>query len=164
MFHPEAMSVVRAISGQKSATASSFFFFGGNLGFAIGPLLVAWLTHDWGTHAAIWMMIPTLVAFCFLVANTGVISKPAILEFSKRHRDALVPLMNWFRITRRADWGSLADVRRDFAHADIVGRRTVFDIHGNDYRLIARVNYKTGRVFILHILTHQDYSKGDWKR
>ena len=92
------------------------------------------------------------------------IGKPAILEFSERHRDALVPLMNWYRITRRADGGSLADARRDFAHADIVGRRTVFNIHGNDYRLIARVNYKTRRVFLLHILTHVEYSKGDWKR
>lgn len=92
------------------------------------------------------------------------ISKPVILKFSERHPDALVPLMNWYRITGRADWGSLADVRRDFAHADIVGRRTVFNVHGNHYRLIARVNYRTKRVFILHILTHVEYSKGDWKR
>jgi mRNA interferase HigB len=93
-----------------------------------------------------------------------VISKPAILKFSEKHANALVRLMNWYRITKRADWGSLADVRSDFAHADIVGRRTVFNIHGNEYRLIARVNYKTKRVFILHILTHVEYSKGDWKR
>ena len=92
------------------------------------------------------------------------ISKPAILEFSERHRDALVPLMNWYRITKRADWRSLAEVRNDFAHADIVGRRTVFNIHGNHYRLIARVNYKSKRVFILHVLTHVDYIKGEWKR
>ena len=93
-----------------------------------------------------------------------VISKPAILKFSEKHPDALVPLMNWYRITKRADWSSLADVRSDFAHADIVGRRTVFNVHGNDYRLIARVNYRTKRVFILHIFTHVEYSKGDWKR
>ena len=92
------------------------------------------------------------------------ISKPAILRFSERHRDALVPLLNWYRITKRADWGSPVDVRKDFAHADVVGRRTVFNIHGNDYRLIARVSYKAKRVFILHILTHVEYSKGDWKR
>lgn len=93
-----------------------------------------------------------------------VIGKPAILKFSEWRRDALVPLMNWYRIAKKADWGSLAEVRRDFSHADIVGRRTVFNIHGNDYRLIARVNYKSKRVFILHILTHLVYSKGDWKR
>jgi mRNA interferase HigB len=58
-----------------------------------------------------------------------VISKPAIRKFADMHPDALAPLMNWYRITKRADWGSLADVRSDFAHADIVGRRTVFNIH-----------------------------------
>ena len=75
-----------------------------------------------------------------------------------------MPLLNWYRITKRADWDSLADVRRDFAHADAVGRRTVFNIHGNHYRLIARINYLTKRVFILNILTHVQYSKGDWKK
>jgi mRNA interferase HigB len=93
-----------------------------------------------------------------------VIGMPAIVAFSEKHHDALVPLMNWYRIAKRADWNSLAEVRSDFAHADVVGRRTVFDIHGNDYRLIARVNYRTRRVFILHILTHVAYSKGGWKR
>ena len=76
----------------------------------------------------------------------------------------MVPLMNWYRITKTAQWNSLAEVRRDFAHADSVGRRTVFNIHGNHYRLIARVNYQTRRVFILHILTHVECSKGGWKR
>jgi mRNA interferase HigB len=93
-----------------------------------------------------------------------VISKPAILKFAEGRHDALAPLINWYRITRRADWSSLVDVRSDFAHADIVGRRTVFNIHGNNYRLITRINYKTKRVFILYILTHVEYSKGDWKQ
>jgi mRNA interferase HigB len=92
-----------------------------------------------------------------------VISRPVILRFSQKHPDALVPLMNWYRITCKASWNSLVDVRSDFGHADPVGRRTVFNIHGNKYRLIARVNYETKRVFILHILTHAEYSKGDWK-
>jgi mRNA interferase HigB len=72
--------------------------------------------------------------------------------------------MNWYRITRRANWRTLADVRIDFAHADVVGRRTVFNIHGNDYRLIARVNYRTRKVFVLYILTHAEYIKGVWKQ
>jgi mRNA interferase HigB len=93
-----------------------------------------------------------------------VISRAAILEFAEEHADALVPLMNWYRITKKADWHSLAEVRNDFSHADVVGRRTVFNIHGNHYRLIARVNYRTGRVFILHILAHIEYEKGNWKR
>jgi mRNA interferase HigB len=93
-----------------------------------------------------------------------VLSKPAILNFAKKHPKAPVPLMNWYRITRGTDWKSLADMRRSFAHADVVGRRTVFNIHGNDYRLIARMNYEKKRVFILHILTHAEYTKGAWKQ
>ena len=92
------------------------------------------------------------------------ITKRAIFRFGKKYPDALAPLMNWYRITRRAKWRNLADVRVDFAHADVVGRRTVFNIHGNDYRLIARVNYRTRKVFILYILTHADYIKGVWKQ
>lgn len=84
MFHPEGLSVVRAISGNKAATASSIFFFGGNLGFAVGPLLVAWLTQNWGTHAAVWMMIPTLVAMGFLAANTAEIRRPAAERLAVR--------------------------------------------------------------------------------
>jgi hypothetical protein len=57
-----------------------------------------------------------------------------------------------------------ASARNDFSHADAVGRRTVFNIHGNHYRLVARVNYRTGRVFIPHILTHVEYNKGAWIR
>lgn len=72
--------------------------------------------------------------------------------------------MNWYRVTNRADWNSLTDVRTDFGHADIVGRRTVFNIHENHYRLITRVNYRSERVFILHVLTHAEYSKGGWKQ
>lgn len=92
------------------------------------------------------------------------ITKRAILKFGKKHPAAWVPLMNWYRIVRRAKWRNLADVRVDFAHADVVGRRTVFNIHGNDYRLIARVNYQTRKVFILYILSHADYDKGVWQQ
>ena len=93
-----------------------------------------------------------------------VISRGAILEFSRKHADAYVPLMNWYRITKRAEWKNLADVRRDFSHAGVVGRRTVFNIKGNQYRLIARVNYRTRRVFILYILTHEEYARGAWNK
>jgi mRNA interferase HigB len=93
-----------------------------------------------------------------------IISRQAIIEFAERHPDALVPLMNWYRIAKAANWHSIVDTRRDFSHADSVGRRTVFNVHGNHYRLIARVNYVSKRIFILRILTHAEYSKGGWKQ
>jgi len=72
-------------------------------------------------------------------------------------------LSNWLGIKRKAKWGNFTELRRDFGSADQVGRRTVFNIAGNKYRLIARVNYRTQRVFILHIMSHDEYSKGNWE-
>ena len=48
--------------------------------------------------------------------------------------------------------------------ADIVERLTVFNIGGNDFRLIARVEYQRQEVYIRAVLTHAEYSKEDWKR
>jgi len=86
-----------------------------------------------------------------------VISRGAILDFAKTHADAYVPLMNWYRITKRADWKNLADVRRDFSHADVVGRRTVFNIKGNHYRLDVQISYATKVVLVKRIGTHAEY-------
>ena len=92
-----------------------------------------------------------------------VISRKAIRDFVVSHPDALPSLNNWYGITRKAQWKSFAELRTDFGSADQVGRRTVFNISGNKYRLIARVNYRTARVFILHVLKHAEYTKGEWK-
>lgn len=100
MFHPEALSVVRAVSGHKTASGSSIFFFGGNLGFALGPLLVAWLTHRWGTHAAIWMLVPTLVALGVLALNARAIRQPAmVLTVPHAHHGTTPRYQNLWLVT-----------------------------------------------------------------
>ena len=71
--------------------------------------------------------------------------------------------MYWYYITKRACWTSLADVREDFRHADVVGLFTVFNIAGNKCRLIAAIKYRWGVVYIREILTHLEYNKGKWK-
>jgi mRNA interferase HigB len=72
-------------------------------------------------------------------------------------------LSNWLVIARKARWRNFAELREDFGSADQVGRRTVFNIAGNKYRLIGRVNYQTQKVFILRIMKHAEYLKGEWK-
>ena len=57
---------------------------------------------------------------------------------------------------RASDWSHFPDLKQSFPSADIVGRRTVFDILGNRFRLIARVNYRTKLVFVLHVPTHAE--------
>ena len=91
-----------------------------------------------------------------------VISRSAIREFTRAHPEAVEPLAHWFLVSRRASWSSLADVRRDFRHADIVGKYTVFNIGGNKFRLIATIKYKWQVVYIRQILTHAEYDEGAW--
>ncbi len=68
-FHPEALSAVRAVSGDKPASGTSFFFFGGNLGFALGPFLATLLIAAYGAPGALGMIAPTLLATGTLFAQ-----------------------------------------------------------------------------------------------
>ncbi len=70
----------------------------------------------------------------------------------------------WYRVAKKAEWKNLTDVRRVFPSADVVEGFTVFNIKGNAYRLITEINYQTGRIFLRHVLTHAEYSKGGWRR
>jgi mRNA interferase HigB len=93
-----------------------------------------------------------------------VISRRAIREFAKRHREALEPLLHWANATESADWRSPGDVRGTFNTADFVGDLTVFNVGGNRYRVIAFVHYRQRAVYIKGVLTHKEYDKGAWKR
>ena len=89
-------------------------------------------------------------------------SRGALVEFWQRHPDAKPSLEAWYTVVRGAK--TPAEMKTIYANADLVGCRTVFNIAGNKYRLIARVNYQTQRVFVLHILTHAKYDRRDWKQ
>ena len=91
-----------------------------------------------------------------------VLSRKAIREFAQIHPEAIEPLTHWYLVARRASWSSLAAVRRDFRHADIAGKYTVFNIGGNNFRLIATIKYRWQVVYIRAILTHAEYDKGAW--
>ncbi len=97
------------------------------------------------------------------------IIKPSrILEFAKAHPKAAPSLLRWLQITKKVRWRNLVDTRRDFPHADEVRVAsfrpvTIFNICGNDFRLITAIHYDTGKVFILDFLSHSDYDKNHWK-
>ena len=93
-----------------------------------------------------------------------VISRKKLKEAATKHAGLEGPLDAWFRIAKRALWKSLADIRKTLSSADSVGKWTVFNIKGNQYRLIAEINYSAGRIYIRHVLTHAEYDKGGWKQ
>lgn len=97
-----------------------------------------------------------------------IISMRQLRQWGQRYPDARTALEAWAEVTEGAEWGSLMDVRRDFRTADGVvvssGRTvTVFNIRGNNYRMITAIHYRGGRVYLLRFLTHGDYDKDDWK-
>jgi mRNA interferase HigB len=98
-----------------------------------------------------------------LAGGMHVISRKRLKEAVTRHGDLEAQLDAWFRIVKRADWKNLAEVRKTFSSADVVGKWTIFNIKGNRYRLITEINYSFGRIYIRHVLTHAEYDRGIWK-
>jgi mRNA interferase HigB len=93
----------------------------------------------------------------------NVISLKKIREFIAIHRDAVSSLAAWYKTAKRANWQNLADVKLVYPSADLVGRYTVFNIGGNKYRLIARMVYRSQTLFIVALMTHEEYDLGKWK-
>ena len=76
-------------------------------------------------------------------------------DFWKRHPDAEQPLKAWYDEARTAIWTNPQDIKRHYARASFVGRnRVVFNIKGNDYRLIVAVAYRFQAVTITFVGTH----------
>lgn len=92
-----------------------------------------------------------------------VISKKKLREFWALHPKAKSPLEAWYQLAKHAKWSSFAEVRRTLKSADRVGRFVVFDIGGNKFRLIVVIHFNRGKLFVRHVLTHNEYDKGKWK-
>lgn len=89
-----------------------------------------------------------------------VVKKKTIVEYFATHPDAKVALEDWYEKAANAQWKNFADLRRTFGSADNVGgKRIVFNIKGNDYRLVAIVLYRIGMIYVRFIGTHSEYSR-----
>jgi mRNA interferase HigB len=92
-----------------------------------------------------------------------VVTKKRLTEFAAMHAGAAIPLDVWYRVAKAAEWKSLVDVKDAYPQADYVAPYTVFNIKGNTYRLITKIEYRFQKIFIKHVLTHADYNKDEWK-
>ncbi|MEM7113432.1 MAG: type II toxin-antitoxin system HigB family toxin [Chloroflexota bacterium] len=92
-----------------------------------------------------------------------IISPKTIREFWDEHPQAESALRSWVVRVHQAKWQNFAELRSDFPSADLVGRLTVFNIGGNNYRLIVRVEFWLQKVFVRHVLMHSEYDKENWK-
>lgn len=91
-----------------------------------------------------------------------ILSRKALREFWEQHPDAKEPLQAWYREVEQEDWDTPAKVKAKYGNASIVGNnRVVFNIKGNTYRLVVKINYPARIVFVRFIGTHAEYDAVD---
>lgn len=91
-----------------------------------------------------------------------VIAIARLRQFWEKHPDAEVPLRAWYAAASRAQWRTPADIKAAYRNASFLANdRVVFNIKGNDYRLVVAVRYEKGIMFIRFIGTHREYDRID---
>jgi mRNA interferase HigB len=93
-----------------------------------------------------------------------VISRKALTVFWKKYPDSKKPLLRWFKIMNQTTFKDFNALRIVFSSADKVDDLVVFNIGGNNYRLITSIHFNRKKVYVRHVLTHKEYDKGDWKQ
>lgn len=91
-----------------------------------------------------------------------VIAKKYLTAYGQKHPDADQPLRAWHDEAAKADWRTPGDIKAQYRNASIVGNnRVVFNIKGNDHRLIVAVAYRFGALYIKFVGTHEEYDRID---
>lgn len=89
-----------------------------------------------------------------------VIAKKTLKDFWEKHPDCEQQLKAWYQEAEDAKWKEPNDVKKDYPSASILeDNRVVFNIKGNHYRLIVKINYSYGMVWIRFAGTHAQYDK-----
>ncbi|MEO6882741.1 MAG: type II toxin-antitoxin system HigB family toxin [Bacteroidia bacterium] len=89
-----------------------------------------------------------------------VIAKKNLRNFWTKHNDCESQLMAWYHEANKAKWKNPTQIKREFPTASFLkDNRVVFNIKGNNYRLIVRLNYDYGIIWVRFIGTHKEYDK-----
>lgn len=93
-----------------------------------------------------------------------IVSLKRLRTFWSDHERAMIPLRSWYTQVTTARWQTFSELRATFPSADLVGNCTVFNIAGNHYRLITRILFPSHKVFVLRVMTHDEYDQVDWAK
>lgn len=95
-----------------------------------------------------------------------VVSKARLVQFwESRKKDSRIAerdLSAWYKLARSAAWPHFGALRQTFGSADQVGNCVVFDVGNNRFRLIGRVNYAAGKLYVLKVMDHAEYDQQRW--
>jgi mRNA interferase HigB len=97
-----------------------------------------------------------------------VIGQDVLTSAGKKNKPLRTWLTNWTTVAKEVEWTSLEDVRKDYPSADGVTLEsktvvTVFNVKGNNYRLLAWIDYDAQIVEALEVISHAEYDKNHWK-
>jgi mRNA interferase HigB len=88
-----------------------------------------------------------------------IISKAKLVEFGIKHADSIEPLNRWYEETKKANWKNFPEMKGTFNSVDAVGNdRYVFNIKGNDYRMVTMIFFDIRTIYIRFIGTHSEYN------
>lgn len=91
-----------------------------------------------------------------------IITEEPLKRYIELHPDTQTALQDWVKIVKRSDWKNFADVKRSFNSVDNVGNQHyVFNIRGNNHRLVVVIKFTIKWVYIRFIGTHKEYDKID---
>jgi mRNA interferase HigB len=91
-----------------------------------------------------------------------ILSKSHLRDFWEIHNDSESYLKKWYEVAKKANWQTPAEVKVDFPTASVLkDSRMVFNIKGNDYRLIAKFNFEYQLIYVRFVGTHSEYDKVD---
>lgn len=93
-----------------------------------------------------------------------VISLKALRSFWERYPAAEAPLRHWHTVVDKTAFADFNELRRTFPTADYVRPYTIFNVGGNNFRLIAAVHYEVQRVYVRWVLTHAEYNRWNKQR
>ena len=89
-----------------------------------------------------------------------VFNTPQIEKACRKYTDAIGPLHNWYQEVEEADWETPAKLKERYPTASIIrGDLVVFNIKGNRYRLVARINFRRRLIFVRLFGTHREYDR-----
>jgi len=89
-----------------------------------------------------------------------VISRRTLREFWKKHPDSEEQLKAWYRETEKAHWKNINELKSEYPNASILNdNKIVFNIKGNKYRIIVKINFEFQISWILFTGTHAEYDK-----
>ena len=87
-----------------------------------------------------------------------IFTEQALSEYIKEHPETKTALQEWKYVVRHSEWQCYADIKKDFNSVDAVGnQRYVFNIKGNDYRLVVLILFTPKTVYIRFVGTHNEY-------